>query len=77
MVALVSHRAPPVVLPSLRRLLSPSAREGVLLSCESTDEEVDRAALDNHEADARHRAASAPRPIVQQTPAPPSATVYK
>lgn len=59
----VSHyRAPPAALPSERLILSPAAREGILLSCESTDADVDRAASDGREDDARTRAAAAPCP---------------
>lgn len=56
------YRARPPVLPSERMILSPAAREGVLLSCESTDADVDRAVSDGRDDDARTRAAAAPCP---------------
>lgn len=56
------YRARPPVLPSERLILSPAAREVVLLSCESTDADVDCALSDEREDDARNRAASAPCP---------------
>lgn len=61
-MAAADYRAPPKVLPSCRPLLSPGARESALLSCESTDAEVERAVEDGREVDARNSAAAAPCP---------------
>ena len=58
----MSYRAPPAVLPSRRPILSPAAREGVLLSCESTDNEVERAVSDAREDEARGAAVCVPCP---------------
>ncbi len=56
------YRTPQSVLPSERLILSPVDRETVLLSCESTDADVDRALSDEREDEARNRAAAAPCP---------------
>ena len=74
------YRAPPEVLPSRRSILSPGARDGVLLSCESTDHEVDHAVSDGREEAARDRAALAPCPVFEVDPGavlPPMPAVFR